>query len=517
MADFGAPVAAGVQTPNALGTLSDLLSLKGKAQQIQTGQYLQQSAQAEAAVKSQTAKENQGLAQILQDPVGNGIVDAQGNPTPTAQAAIMKVAPTTGADVYDKVVKAANSKVLFNTSVNNLNASERAEVGSTLSGAAAGAQSPADIQSAADALLKSKEGTPVYGDYKRILDTSMQIVNHANDVQRGSGRIIQPGQEAYRQAALGTGRQVLGAAGVVGAGGIGAPSTGQIDSGAILTQGTVAPALQGGGFTPSTQVVRQAPPTVATLPSGSIGIVGGVGGVPAGAANATSAPQSKLQPIERPAPNAPKADQDNYNNQIAASGQLYNNVKTAANDPMNGVQATRFRNQSILDLIPHANTGPGLKLFNTLASRLPGATGDAYQDVEHYLAQNSAAMAKTMGVPSTNLGAETAAAAAGSVERNPGALKEITKTNDALNTAMDLYSRGLAKVTNNGSDMSRVNSFQQAFGSNMDVNAIRWADANRRGDKEEISALRAKGSQQVQQWVQKLKTLKSLSDSGDLP
>jgi hypothetical protein len=65
--------------------------------------------------------------------------------------------------------------------------------------------------------------------------------------------------------------------------------------------------------------------------------------------------------------------------------------------------------------------------------------------------------------------------------------------------------------------MSRVNSFQQAFGSNMDVNAIRWADANRRGDKEEISALRAKGSQQVQQWVQKLKTLKSLSDSGDLP
>src|ERR1700677_758340 len=121
---------------------------------------------------------------------------------------------------------------------------------------------------------------------------------------------------------------------------------------------------------------------------------------------------------------------------------------------MNGVQATRFRNQQILDLIPHASTGTGLKILNTVASRLPGATGDAYQDLEHYTAQNSAALAATMGVPKTNMGAETAAAAAGNVERNPGALKEIIKTNDALNTAFDLFNRGLAKVSNNGSDPS---------------------------------------------------------------
>jgi hypothetical protein len=123
-----------------------------------------------------------------------------------------------------------------------------------------------------------------------------------------------------------------------------------------------------------------------------------------------------------------------------------------------------------------------------------------------------------MGLPSTNLGAETSAAAAGSVEKNPKALAEITKTNDALNDAFDLYNRGLQKLTNNGSDLSKVNAYKQAFGQNLDVNAVRWAGAHRRGDQDEIDELDKKlGKDGVAQVKQKLKTLKSLSDTGDLP
>jgi hypothetical protein len=272
-----------------------------------------------------------------------------------------------------------------------------------------------------------------------------------------------------------------------------------------------------------------------TYPSGSLGQVGGpttggalsnnfftpqaaigghglVGGAP------STAPPNKLQPMARPPPNAPRADQENYQRQIQSAGQEFTAVNQAANDPMNGVQATRFRNQQVLDLAPHAGTGPGMKIMNVLASRLPGASGDAYQDLEHYAAQNSAALAKLMGVPGTNLGAETAAAAAGNVERNPGALKEITRTNDALNTAMDIYNRGLAKVTNNGSDMSKVPAYKQAFGQNLDVNAVRWADAHRRNDKEEIQQLQQKfGAKGVAGFTQKLGVLKSLAEKGDLP
>jgi len=243
-----------------------------------------------------------------------------------------------------------------------------------------------------------------------------------------------------------------------------------------------------------------------------------VAGAPTGGGGTSSAPSSKLPPMQRPGLNAPAADQANYNTRVQQLGQEYQAVSTAANDPMNGVQATRFRNQQILELVPHATTGPGMRLLNTVSSRLPGSTGDAYQDLEHYLSQNSAAMAKTMGVPSTNLGAETAAAAAGNVERNPGALREITRTNDALNTAMDLYNRGYAKVTNNGSDMSRAASYKQAFGQNLDINAIRWADAHRRGDQDELADLTKKlGPQGVKAAQQKLRVLKSLSANGDLP
>jgi hypothetical protein len=63
-----------------------------------------------------------------------------------------------------------------------------------------------------------------------------------------------------------------------------------------------------------------------------------------------------------------------------------------------------------------------------------------------------------------------------------------------------------------------VNAYQQAFGSNLDVNAVRWADAHRRGDKQEIEDLTKKlGPQGIASAQQKLKVLKSLSDNGDLP
>jgi hypothetical protein len=270
-----------------------------------------------------------------------------------------------------------------------------------------------------------------------------------------------------------------------------------------------------------------APVQNATAPSNILGPNGQIlqiapGGAPGSGITAPGGggqppPQSKLPPLARPAPNAPAADQQNYKARIEAAGQEYQGVSSAAADPMNGVQATRYRNQTILDLIPHADTGPGRALLNKAASALPGSSGDAYQDLEHYTAQNSAALASKMGVPSTNLGAQTAAAAAGNVERNPGALAEITKTNDALNTAFDLYNRGLAKVTNNGSDMSRAASYKQAFGQNLDINAIRWADAHRRGDKEEIAALAKQGPKAIAAWNQKLGTLKALADKGDLP
>jgi hypothetical protein len=263
MADFGAPV-AGQNNPNqGIQTLSQLLGLQSKSigiqqqqQTLQTGQSVQQSAEAEATVNKQSAQENQALAHLLQDPVANGLIDENGNPTKNSQKIVMQAAPTTGADAYGKIVNAARNKVEFNTSLNNLNTQERQEYGATIAGAAAGAKSPADIQQASDQLLAAKAGTPAAADYQKIADTTMHIINHVGQ-QPGNG---QPGQEPWRQAALGMGRQVIGAQGVVGAGGIGNPAlatnaANQNQNRNSITGELSAPQLSGGATNPSSPQV----------------------------------------------------------------------------------------------------------------------------------------------------------------------------------------------------------------------------------------------------------------------
>jgi hypothetical protein len=230
---------------------------------------------------------------------------------------------------------------------------------------------------------------------------------------------------------------------------------------------------------------------------------------------------NKLQPLQRPGLNAPKADQDRYNSQIAAATQHVQDVSAAANDLQNGVGPTRYRNDQIQDILnskTFSPTGPGAAQLNWISSKIPGESGDAFQKIGHYLAQNSAAVAQKMGVPNTNMGAESAAAAAGNTSQNRGALLEVTKVNDAMNSALDLYNRGIAKATNNGSDPSKVAAYRQAFGQNFDMNVLRYDDALRRNDRAEIDSLTKKlGPKGMQALGAKRTTLHSLSDTGDLP
>ncbi len=529
MADQWTPVATGIVPPNpqaGLNTLSNLLGIQQQRQALQTGQYTQASAQAESQVAGQNAKEKMALAQLLQDPVGNGIVDSDGNPTKQAQSIVMRAAPTTGAGHYADIVSAAGKKIEFNNAVNNLRTNERTEVQNTLGGVAADPNATAsDAATALGNLVESKRGTPVYDDYKTIGETASTVLNHADQEQKKLGKQIPPGTEAWRPLALNLVRGGLGAAGIAGAGGIAAGTPTIMQTATGQQPGVIAPALAGGGFTPTGEEVS-APPSVVTGPGNQLLRV------PRGATTATEIsappaagppppPSGKLQPLQKPGLNDP-AGQANYTARIKQAGDEQAAVSNAANDPQNGVQVSRYRNGQILDLTKVAPTGPGKDIWNHVASQLPqdtsiGQNADAFQKIGHYLAQNSAAMAGKMGVPNTNMGQETAAAAAGNPGQNPGAIKEITKVNDALNTGFDLYNRGLSKVTTHGSDLSRAPAYKQAFGQNVDVNALRWADAHRRNDTEEIGALSKQGPAAIAAWQKKLATLKSLATNGDLP
>ena len=221
------PVGEAIRPPDPLGGLkaySGILGLKQQQLALQTGQAGLQTAQSQATVAKQTAKENQNLAQLLQDPVGNGIVDAQGNPTSSAEQIVLKAAPTTGADHYSAIVNAAQKKLQFNTSVNNLRTTERAEIGNTIGGAAADPNATASsIGAQIDGLVESKKDTPVYQDYLTIANSAKQLLNHSEQTQQQTGQIVPPEQSMVRNNGLTLARTLLGAAGTVGAGGIGNP------------------------------------------------------------------------------------------------------------------------------------------------------------------------------------------------------------------------------------------------------------------------------------------------------
>jgi hypothetical protein len=511
------PVGLSAKGPD-LGTLSSILGIQQQQQNLQTGQYTQQSAAAKAEADTQMMNERlllQTAVKTKTNPfTGDSLLSdnpdpVTGKPTmdPQKLASFADNLPLTGQQVKQSVYATQKAKTDLAQSTLGLQDSARDRAAGII-------MAHGDDPKATSASV-AQEVEDSFGD-----DKNVSTVGVVNNVRRllaiADGKDSATKKDAYNHVA-----QIFDPAAAVRV--LRQPSYADTQTPQGLQPRQTNPqALVPTGLA-GTPVRNATPPTTTLGPNGQIVQVapGGAPGTGVTAAGVgmggQSPPQSKLPPLARPAPNAPAADQQNYKARIEAAGQEYQGVSSAAADPINGVQATRYRNQTILDLIPHADTGPGRALLNKAASALPGSSGDAYQDLEHYTAQNSAALASKMGVPSTNLGAQTAAAAAGNVERNPGALAEITKTNDALNTAFDLYNRGLAKVTNNGSDMSRAASYKQAFGQNLDINAIRWADAHRRGDKEEIAALAKQGPKAIAAWNQKLGTLKALADKGDLP
>ena len=92
----------------------------------------------------------------------------------------------------------------------------------------------------------------------------------------------------------------------------------------------------------------------------------------------------------------------------------------------------------------------------------------------------------------------------------------VTKVNDACNTALDMYNRGLERLTKNGQDVSRVGAFRDAWNRNFDINAFRYEDALRRGDREEIDRIAPKGKGNPD-LAKRMTVLRALSNTGDMP
>jgi hypothetical protein len=453
MADVNSQVALGINAPDpnqGLNTLSKIMTLGQQGLGIQGQRSQNQSLAAKATIDTQTAKENQALAGLMSDPVGSGIVDADGNPTKDAQKIVMQAAPTTGSGHYSNFVTAAKGKIEYNKSVNNLRSDERAEIGNTLAGAAADPNaSPETIRAQLDGLVESKKGTPVYDDYQKIADTASRVVDHTTKAQLAQGKIIPAGQEAYRQSALNMARPLLGAAGTVGSGGIATPQAAQVDNGAQIQPGTTAPALAGGAFAPSGAPIQKVtPPTISTNAAGQTVRVapGGAGMSVVPSAAPPGAPPG--QPPQNANPNAAQA--------LGQKGQaeaVSNRVSQVQAQAANTVQAqdALSRAKAILESPEAPNTGAGFeqkKQFKNALSNLGiDTTGaDDMNTLTKNLARYEASRATAAGLGGTDAARELAHNGSPNTQLDNKALQGIVRQSLATEKVLSGYANVQSKT-----------------------------------------------------------------------
>lgn len=464
MGDPFTPVASGIIPPDPnqpLRTLSNILGIRQQRQTLETGEYTQASAQAESQIAQQNAKEKQAGAQLLSDPVGNGLVDGDGNPTKDAQTIIMRSMPTTGSQHFADIVKAAGTKVEFNKSVNNLRSGERQEIYDATAGAAAGAQSPDEVTGAIDNLVESKKGTPVYNDYKTIGETTKHIVTHSDEQQKKQGKIIPPGQEAWRSTALNVGRQVLGAPGVVGAGGVAAPQQAQVDTGGQIQPGTTAPALQGGGFSPGGAPINKTPPPgVTTNASGQLVRVA-PGGTSASVIPTAAAPGAGQAPNANPTTATAVAQRGQAE---AVTGRVSQTLAQASNTVQ--AQDALSRAKAILESSESPDTGTFYEqrkaLKNTMSALGIDTTGaDNMNTLAKNLARFEASRATAAGLGGTDAARELAHNGSPNTQLDNKALQGIVRQSLATEKALS----GYAKVQSSTNDPQQLLQNENAFRS----------------------------------------------------
>ena len=517
-----------------LGMQKAQLDLQGARQNLQTQQYQQQSAQANALQDQRKAQEMQTAAILLQDPVKNGLTDEEGNPTANAYSIIQQHLPITGTEHFKNLIAAAGAKVQLAQGKLNLSTDRQKTVFGRIAGLATTPNTKStDVIEALDDLENQYAGTPNEKGIKLVGSSIRTAIaqhskEHPDDTNGMSNNVrtlltsmASTGQSGAEVAARNTGTPA------------------SINRGGLGTQfGITAPAAFGGGFTPTGEPIAQrgVAPTVVNGPDGSVHVIGGSNGSPdQGEQPPTSQPSGQPNP-QRPQPSSrelPSLNKPNWNDsagnetylsQMKNSGEHYRSLTSPQGgvyDPANGTMPQRYRNDEIIRAINSGiSTGSGSDSLNNFVSMLPKSfqtkSSNNYQIVGSFLADKIGANLANMGLSKTIAGQTISESGGGSLKNSPEALKEIVKVSDATNTARQMYMDGLNIITKNGQDMGKVPAFKAAWQRNFDINIFRHMDAVRRGDHSEEEAAQSSrlSPTQLKQLAIKAKNLNSLSTQG---
>ncbi len=542
--DFPAPVGNQFQTPNPTASLSSYLGIRQQQQNLQTGQYRQQSAQATAQQDQQTSQQRQAAAQFFQ----NYDVAAHVGPDGTLdldQALTHPGLKATG-DAYPIVAKSLidmkNAQLDGKSKLAGLNGTLRQQFYDNVGGLsddpdvkAGNATGTGKVLDAIDQF--SQSGGP---DAARVAAVYKPVIQ--NLTAAGKAAKLPEVLRNFQLQSLDAGKQIEQTSG----------TPGTLDSGGAIIPGVQAPAAAGGGFTPAGPGVsktlppgieivtdsnkhqyafdrqnntvtpigagphawhplqaRPAPPTPtvqdfipgsATNPPGS--------GAPAGQASpmgpgAQGAPQGPPVGMRQPAPQAPPAP-PGLNRQPPVNGGFAQPVPDqdrvmgeieGARKAGSQVGINRYVNSELLRLSGNTSTGPGTaewhNILGGIGAPFGGSLNADYQLIGAYLDRQAAQNSEAMGLPTTNAGLATSQSLSGNTNYTPKALQAKVRLNDAINTAADQYRQGIDKAvgTGNTPNYGAYQAFRSAWSSNYDPRVFALENAHRNGDKEEANRI----------------------------
>jgi hypothetical protein len=182
-------------------------------------------------------------------------------------------------------------------------------------------------------------------------------------------------------------------------------------------------------------------------------------------------------------------------------------------------------NRTILSLTDKDFATGGLgaltqKFGSALGFKASGDAATDYNLLGKMLERQALSAAQGMG-PQTNAGLEAQIKANGSLEYTPQALRQIAELNDAITTGAEHYRNGLENAINQAGGNPMVKrQFDQAWSANFDPTITKLQNAKARGDQASVDAiLRGLGgpdSPQTKALLQKARNLSLLESQGHL-
>jgi hypothetical protein len=194
-----------------------------------------------------------------------------------------------------------------------------------------------------------------------------------------------------------------------------------------------------------------------------------------------NAPQAPAMPSNAPVRMRPGENADTLQNAQA--------IRTRAMAAAADVPNQQFNSNQIIKIADDVISGKGAGAIANLTggyAALPfgGDNATNLQQLGHYMALQTAALARSSGLSGTDAANQIAGQIAGTTEWTAPAIKQTARVNRAFSTATSLFNQGVENEFNKTKDPFAARDFQNKWSQIADVNAIRLYDAMRNNDKD---------------------------------